>query len=264
MGFWDFLTGGDSQVSQVNYPEWYSDPNFAGSQNFLDQYSKDLLNNGPNDYYAPIGEYGTQQFNDYITQTNGATLKGVDEALARTGRGRGGRSGEVAAQALGDRNASLAFQDYERALKGREMFLNTGLGVQQDVRNAGFANQSAHNAFNVGGANFDYNKAIYGDQYDRQQSEDIGKTIGTVVGGVGGFMVGGPAGAMAGAGIGSSVFGGGGGDGASTQQWLDIVNSAKAPGTKAGAGDAANGVSTLGKINPSDFLKAYSSYGFGG
>src|SRR3990167_2922450 len=89
------LFGGDDDESNaegVKYPDFYSDPNFTDSQSFLNQYSKDLLTKGPNDYYAPIGNYGTQEFMDFIQQGNSKTLMGVDEALAARGGARGGQA----------------------------------------------------------------------------------------------------------------------------------------------------------------------------
>ena len=254
MGFFDFLTGGDSKTEDVKYPDWYSDPNFTGSQDFLSQYSKDLLTSGPNAYYSPIGEYGTSQFQDYLKQTNASTMAGMDESLARTGRSRGGQAGQMAAQALGDRNANLAWQDYLRAMKGREMFFNTGLGVQQDVRNAGFNNQSAKNDFNVNGSIFNLEKAKYGDQYDANQSAGVGKFLGTLVGGAIGFMAGGgPMGALAGAGMGSDLMGGSSGSG--TPAWLDALMKAKGTGTtgSASSADTFRGVSKMGAIDENFF-----------
>lgn len=241
--FSDLFGGGDSRTEGINYPEWYTDPHFSGSQDFLDQYSRDLLNRGPNDYYRPIGEYGTPEFLNFINQTNAETLKGVNEQLAKSGRARGGRGGEIASQALGDANAKLLYADYVRAMQGRQHFFDTGLNVQANVRDAGFKNQESRNKFNVGGAEFNLQKAIYGDGYDRQQSSDIGKMIGNIapLAGAGiGFMLGGPAGASAGYGFGSSLFGGEG----TTPQWLDtITNSRKGTTT-----ESPSGVSSLGRI----------------
>lgn len=258
------LFGGDdkSRTDDVNYPDYFNDPHFTGSQDFLDQYSKDLLTQGPNNYYAPIGQYGTPEFLGAMNAANHATMAGTADSSARYGRG--GREGEIAAQAIGDQNAKLLYADYERAMQGRQHFFDTGLNVQDSVRNAGFANQGERNKFNQSGADFDFNKAKYGDAYDYRQSQDVGKMIGAVapIAGAGlGFMMGGPAGASMGYGIGNSLFGGTG----ETPAWLDILNNQKGlGGTKtAGSEDIPNGVSTLGRINPEDFLKMYSP-GWGG
>lgn len=251
MSWFSDLFGGDSRTDGVNYPEWYTDPHFSGSQDFLDQYSRDLLNSGPNDYYRPIGEYNTPEFQDFLNQSSQAAVGATDAALARTGRARGGQGAAIAAQTLGEANAAAAYKDYLRAMQGREMFFKTGLETQRDVRNAGFANQTARNKFNVDGAEFDMAKAIYGDGYDRQNSQDIGKMIGAVapLAGAGlGFAFGGPAGASMGYSIGSSL---GGGEG-TTPQWLDTITQTKKAGTTA---DAPTGVSNLGRItdNSSSF-----------
>lgn len=253
MSWWsDLFGGGDSRTDGVNFPDWYTDPHFSGSQDFLDQYSRDLLNNGPNDYYRPIGEYGTPEFFNFINQAHAGTQRGVDEALARSGRARGGRAGEVAAQSIGDSNTRLIYEDYLRAMKGREMFFQTGLGTQRDVRNAGFANQSARNNFNIAGANFDYNKAIYGDQFDRQSSEDIGKTIGTIapIAGAGlGFVLGGPSGAMTGYNLVNSAFGS---EASQSPQWLDMVTASRGGNYGSRSSDELAGISNIGRINSSN------------
>ena len=245
MGLFDWITGGDSNTEEVKYPTWYDDPKFTGSQEFLDQYSRDLLSKGPNDYYAPIGQYGTPEFYNHLQQGNAATLMGVNEQLAKTGRARGGRGGEIAAQALGDTNADLLYKDYLRAMQGREKFFDTGLNVQDSVRKAGFVNQGARNSFNVGGAEFDMNKAIYGDQYERQQGADIGKFISGVapIAGAGiGALFGNP---VAGYQIGSMISGGAQGNPESGVSWIDAIMGSKK--TASGSTDYS-GVSDTGKI----------------
>jgi hypothetical protein len=251
------LLGSDdkSYTEDIKYPDYYSDPNFDSTQTFLNDYSKNLLQNGPVDYYKPLGEYGSPEFMDFMNQSNAATLKGIDEAGARTGRARGGRTGEIAAQALGDKNATLMYSDYLRAMNGRQTLMNTGLNTQFNVRDAGFNNQNSRNNFNVGGAEFNYRKALGLDAYDQQGNEAMGKMIGNLapIAGAGiGMMVGGPVGALAGYGIGSSLFGGSG----ETPQWLDVLNQSKGTNVQTPASTA--GVSTLGAINPADFRKNYS------
>lgn len=224
-----FFGGGNSAVGGVSYPDYYSDPHFSGSQDFLDTYSKDLLNKGPNDYYKPIGEYGTPEFMNFLNQGNSGTLSGVDAALAKTGRARGGRVGEVAAQALGDNNAKLMYADYIRAMQGRKDFFNTGLDVQANVRDAGYANQDAKNAFNVGHSNFDLGKAAYQDDYKAQQDAKISRFIGGRFGDAEGGT------------SGSSVF-----TNSSSPSWIDsIMNNKKSSGSGSGS---LPGVSSYGSI----------------
>jgi|GEM_PF-5509928 len=254
MAFFDFVKdifGGDSKATEVKYPSWYSDPNFDSTQEFLKTYSQDLLTKGPNDYFAPIGEYGTPEFLNFINATNSQTLTGVDEALARAGRGRGGRSGEIAADVLGERNAALAYQDYIRAMKGRQDLLGIGINTQADVRDAAFKNQGAKNDFNVQGSVFDFMKGAYSDAFDDKQFErgwsflgDIGSTVG---GGIG-FAAGGPAGAAMGSQMGGSAFGGG--SGSSSNQWLDIISATKKPVSESST--TTPGVSNIGKIGGTD------------
>jgi hypothetical protein len=240
----------NSQVDGVNYAEYFNDPIFTDSQDFLSKYSKDLLTNGPNDYYKPIGEYGSDEFLKYIDVASNPILKGTSEALARSGRGRGGLLSDITAQATGEYNQNLVFQDYLRAMQGRQWLMGTGLNTQANVRDAGFANQGTRNQYNANKAEFDLSKAMYGDQYDRQQSQDFGKMMGTIapIASAGlGFMVGGPAGASAGYSIGNSVFGGSG----DTPKWLDVLSSAKGSNSSS-TGVSSTGVSpNIGKISGS-------------
>lgn len=250
------LFGGDdkSRTDGVNYPSWYEDPNFKGSQDYLSQYSKDLLDKGPNDYYKPIGEYGTSQFMDFMQQGNAKTMMGVDESLARTGRARGGQGAQIAAQTLGDKNANLMYNDYLRAMNGRQNFMNIGLNTQANVRDAAFGNQESRNKFNVGGAEFDYNKAVYGDTRDDAASAAMGKIFGTAIQAIPGMIAGGAVGGPVGA-----IVGGIGSASGSGSQWLDMLNQSKT--TTSGGGSTAgveNGVSGLGAIDPSEFVNNYS------
>lgn len=234
MGLFSFLTGGKSKVEGVKYPEWYSDPKFTGSQDFLDQYSRDLLTKGPNDYYAPIGQYGSDEFLNYINVSANPILEGTRSAAAASGRARGGQLADVTTDKIAKYNLDLVFKDYIRAMEGRQWLMGTGLGVQQDVRNYGFANQTNRNDFKVGGAEFDLKKASYLDNRDDAKSAAIGKMIGA---GLGFVATGGnPYGAMAGA----SMMGGSGGGTDDTMKWLDVLGSSK----KATTGASNTGVSS--------------------
>jgi len=255
MAFFDFVKdifGGDSKATEVKYPAWYSDPNFDSTQEFLKNYSQDLLTKGPNDYYAPIGQYGTPEFMDFIQSTNSKTMMGVDEALARSGRGRGGRGAEIAANTLGERNAALAYQDYLRAMQGRKDLLGLGINTQANVRDAGFMNQGAKNKFNVEGAEFDFAKGVYGDAFDEHQFQkgwSFMSDMAPIVGAGIGFAAGGPGGAAIGSGIGSSMTGGSG----KGPQWLDLISQGKTKTPGTATENATPGVSNIGKINADTF-----------
>lgn len=250
------LFGGDddeSRLEGIKTPEWWEDPTYASSQKFLQTYGENILNGDIPDYYKSIGETGGADFENYLNLTNRDIMKATNESLARSGRGRGGAAGAVSAQTIADNSTKARYADYLRAQEGKKGLLSTGIGIEEGVRGAGFNNQTQRNNFNLGIYDREINKAGYLDAYDRQSSEDLGKTIGAVApyaGAALGFAFGGPAGAQAGYGIGSALGGGmGGGSGSSSPQWLDILASSKNSGINGPVNSGSTaGVSSIGAI----------------
>lgn len=238
-----------SRTEDLAVPNWWEDPNYRQSQDFLQPYGENILNGKIPDYYKSIGESGGAEFENYLKLTNGDIMQGVNESLARSGRGRGGAAAAVSAQAIADNSTKARYADYVRAIEGKKSLLGAGIGIEEGVRSAGLTNQSQRNQFNLGAFDRELGKASDLDAYDRQSSADIGKTLGTLapIAGAGiGFAIGGPAGAQAGYGIGSAI---GGGGGAASPQWLDILASSKNSGINGPVNSGSTaGVSSLGAI----------------
>jgi hypothetical protein len=210
MGFLDSLFGGaDNHVEKLKVPEWWEDPNYRQTQDFLQPLGMDILGGKIPDYYKPIGEFGGDEFEKYLALTNRDISLGASEAMARSGRARGGALPAVTSQLIADNTTKARYADFERALKGRAGLFDAGVGITEGVRGAGLTNQAQKNTFNLESFDKAMQQAEYMDTYESEHAKNKGQMIGTILGGGVGFIAGGPAGALQGAGIGSSLMGGG-------------------------------------------------------
>lgn len=259
MAFLDFLFGGnDSRVEDLKVPDWWTDPNYQATQDFLQPYGFDILKGNIPDYYKGIGEVGGSEFDNLLKLTNRDIMQGTSEALARTGRGRGGALASVTSQALADNESKLRFSDFMRAMEGKQWLFGQGKDITEGVRTAGLNNQGQRNQFNLGVFDRSFDKARYLDGYDRQSSEDFGNFLGTIggatIGAVTGGATGGPMGALIGGLSGATGTG---------TEWLDMFNKGNQVNRIANDPSSIAGVSSIGRINSKDidlmdFWKNYS------
>lgn len=237
-------------------PEYFEDPNYRKSQDFLQTYGIDILNGKIPDYYKPIGERNSQEFQDMLRLSNSQIQRGAEETAALTGRGRGGSLPSVTAQQIGDNTVKLSFADYLNSIEGKKFLFNQGRGITEGVRQSGQQESFNRNKFNIDSYNFTRENALWdiarADQAAALEGKMIGKLAGpalSLAGGAIGFMAGGPMGAAAGAQIGQGVgnFIGGNGN-------LDIASlfgGGKTTTARTNT-DAATGISSIGRINSSD------------
>lgn len=176
--------GRDSGVEDVPLPEWYQDPNYQGTQDFLRPYGQGILEGNIPEYYRSIGSPGGKEFEDFLSLTNRDISQSAAETAAITGRGRGGSLPAVTAQQVGDNSIKLRWADFMRAMQGKQWLFGEGRGITENVRQAGLENQSQRNNFNLGIFDRSLNKAGYLDSYDRQSSQDFGQLLGTIGSGV--------------------------------------------------------------------------------
>lgn len=167
-----------SSPESPNRPVYQEDPDYRKSQDFLSDFGMGLLGGDVPDYFAPIGETGSQEFEDILGLTKRDVMTSTTEALAKGGRARGGQLAASTAQAVGDVSIKARFDDYSRSLIGKERLLGYGLDVTEGVRGAGQREGENVNVFNVG----DYRRNIeernfrYGDRLDK--AARTGEAIG--------------------------------------------------------------------------------------
>lgn len=175
-------------------PNWQEDPYYKKTQDQLYSQGTDLMSGNIPEYYKPIGEYGSKEFEDLMRLVERDTTRNVQETAARRGQ-TGGNVDTAVAKAVADARAPLAYQDMVRALSGREMFLKTGDALVSDVRQGALTNQGQQNQFNISRAGIALNALTGGANTQNTSSaanaaqySDILSSIGGGVGTLAGWF----------------------------------------------------------------------------
>lgn len=159
-------------------PVYQEDPDYRETQDYLKDFGMGLLGGDVPDYFAPIGEAGSQEFEDILGLTKRDVMTSTTEALAKGGRARGGQLAASTAQAVGDVSIKARFDDYSRSLIGKERLFGYGLDVVEGVRSAGQAEGGNVNRFNQQDYRFNIEERNfrYGDRLDK--AARTGEAIG--------------------------------------------------------------------------------------
>ena len=189
-------------------PKYYQSPYYEQTQKPLLETGAGLLRGDVPDYYKPIGESGGTEFENMMRSIRGGISTSVDEDLARRNVGRGGLGASATAEAMGRVTPGLRYEDYSRAIKGRQGLLSAGVGMLTGVRGAGMEEAGAR-------GRYDWN--VYGAQVseerERERREREEMTMWTdmissgfgAAGTIAGAAYGGPAGAAAGGAAGRTL-----------------------------------------------------------
>ena len=228
--------GDDGRFEGYNLPEYYEDPDYRKSQDFLSEYGQNIMEGDIPDYYSPIGESGGAEFENYLGLMRGDIQKSALESSAALGRG-GGRATDIAAERVGELSTKARFADYERMLQGRQYLFGQGRGITEGVRGAGQAEGANRNTFALNRAEKEVDLLRYltgrDDEFDAKKSELIMKAGEMAIGAGMGYATGGMSGAVAG-GMGgfdySSIFSGGGTPGGTKGYSVEEVLSAMSRG----------------------------------
>ncbi len=140
-----FGKGGDAYIPPIEIPTYQKSERFDPIQDELQAIATDILKGEPPEYYAPIGESGGALFEKVISQISGDVMKTAQSSdIARNmGRGGTGSAPEAVARAV----TPLRYEDYMRALQGRERLLGYGTDVLSNVRQADLAQKDLENKF---------------------------------------------------------------------------------------------------------------------
>ena len=172
----------------IELPAFFQDPYYTEVQDYLNSFSKDMLAGILPDYYKQIGETGGKEFEDMLSMINRDTSKSVNESLVRRGISRSGVGLSTMAKANADTNTKLRWEDYARALTGKQYLLGKGLDVQEGIRTAGLNNQSQVNQFNLAEAGIGINAQQIMDQRGQQEDNMWGQLLQSAIGAVGSYM----------------------------------------------------------------------------
>jgi hypothetical protein len=129
--------------------EYKEDPNYKESQTLLKGLGSDLIAGNIPEYYKNIGQAGGTEFENMLSLIGKNTQKTAMESAAASGGLRGGNLAALTAGTVADNETNLRYQDFARALIGKQNLLNLGVSTTEGVRNAAFGNQSNMNDFSV-------------------------------------------------------------------------------------------------------------------
>ena len=176
-----YIGGGDSEEEYIPTPDYYEDPDYRQTQDYLKDFGFNLLEGDIPDYYKAIGESGGQEFEDMLGLTNRDITQSTSEALAKSGRSRGGQLGASTAKAIGDSSVKARYEDYARSLTGKQNLMTKGIDVTEGVRHAGQNEGINVNNFNWNKYRADTGMMKYQDQQQIQDDQQKGQMLGTVI-----------------------------------------------------------------------------------
>jgi len=188
----------------IDLPNWYEDKLYQSTQDILFPLGKNLLEGNIPDYYKGIGEYGGQELNDLLGLATRDTTRAVEESYAARGIGRSGLVGAAVAPAVADIGTKLRWEDYQRALQGKQWLFGEGRGITEGVRAGALDITGMRNQFNLGRSQLELGMAQSNAQAKAQKDAMWGQILSSVIG-TAGMIVAGPVGAAAGAVLGSAT-----------------------------------------------------------
>jgi hypothetical protein len=174
---WKDLFGGTkSDVAGINVPDFKPDPYVGKTQDFLFPYSQNLLEGKPNDYYAPIGQIGGKEFDDYLQQNINDIVSGVTNASA--GRNlSAGRMAESVGKQVASITPGLRYQDLLKGIEGRKFLMGTGLNTMEGVRTGALNLTGMENNYNLDATKMRMSQSAYMDTFKEQQKNNFMNSI---------------------------------------------------------------------------------------
>ncbi len=187
-----------SNLEGFELPEFEEDKDYRETQDFLKTLGIDILSGDIPEYYSAIGESGSKEFEDYLGLLKGDVQSSVEASAAATGR-TGGVVASQTAEKVGKLSTEARFNDYMRALQGKQSLLNTGKSITEGVRGAGQHQQAQKNEFGLKRSSLDLSKRLGLDEQDAAQGDALGKMLEMGLGAAAGYATGGVPGAVVGA-----------------------------------------------------------------
>jgi hypothetical protein len=164
MGLFDIFGGGEDEEFSYQFQD---DPYVGKTQDTLFPFFSDIIAGKPNDYYAPIGNYGGKELEDMLALNTRDVTKSVNENLVRRGMSRSGLAGAAIAPAVADMSTKMRWDDYNRAMEGRKFLGTWGTSGLEGIRSAALNNQNQKNTIG-----YDVAKTNYSTEQANQAAED--------------------------------------------------------------------------------------------
>lgn len=182
---WNMGGGGDGDSDGEDYinvtlPEYYIDPYYEKSQAGLYDVGSSILTGDLSDYYAPIGEAGSQEFEDVLSLGIRDIEQAGAESAARYGI-RGARAaGEIARQ-VSDYTRKARYDDWARAVQGKEFLLGTGLNTISNVSQGALNQSQIRNNFGLNRSRLDMAIQLANAGAEDAAASALGNTIGSAI-----------------------------------------------------------------------------------
>ena len=100
-------------------PQFHMSNKYSQAQQELFNIGQKFMGWEPDESLAAIGESGGEEFQKMLSSVTANTMKALSENQAARGV-KGGLGGVQTAGAIGDISAQLGYQDYNRAMQGRQ------------------------------------------------------------------------------------------------------------------------------------------------
>lgn len=181
---------GKSSIS-VNIPDFYTDPYFTKTQDYLYGFGTDILQGKLPDFYSGLGQTGSKQFQDMLALVNKNTATAVNENLVRRNISRGGVGLSTIAKQTAETSTTLNWQDYLRAMTEKGSLLTTGLSTVSGVGEKALSYGGQENQYNLSKAQLELQQAQANAQTKAQEDAMWGQIISSAIGAAGMFATGG-------------------------------------------------------------------------
>ncbi len=208
--------GSDPGNFMVDIPPFYQDEFYKPTQDLLFGIGQDLLAGEPNEYFKPIGEIGGPGYQDVLQRTVRDTVDATEESAIKRGVGRGGGVSTSVSRNVADVTSKMNWNDFIRALSGREKLLSVGNDMVTGVRSAGLTNQAQKNSYQLNSAGLEMKNLENGFDIAGKMGGSDGDFLGNVLGSVEGLLE-------------DFDFGGGGSDSMSPMDIESLVSGGSAP-----------------------------------
>ena len=171
---------GDDEEERPTYnlPDYQKDPYYSKAQETLYPFGENLLSGNIPEYYKPIGEIGGKLFEDVLGLGKRDIMTAGLETGARLGQ-RGGNLAPGIAGKISEYSQKARFDDYMRALTGRQFLLGAGADITSGVRSGALSRESALNQYEVNKGNLALGYAGLGADIDIAEGSAISSGIGS-------------------------------------------------------------------------------------
>ena len=184
---------------KMELPTWWEDPLVSQTQNILFPFASNILKGELPDYYKPVGDTNSLEFNNMLNQTKAGIQSSTDEALAARNINRGGLGASISGQESAKAETSLRWQDYVRAMQNRLALLGVGTETMSGVRSSAMDMTGARNNFNLNRAQLQLGINTSNANAKSQQNAMWGQILSSAIGAAGTVLAGPVGGIAAGA-----------------------------------------------------------------